>query len=112
MKRAGNALISALVLLLGRGQPHREKRIVPAQPPHPRAELAVLALFGLSSTAAMGFVGYQDGDAVVHFTRTRRRDHYFIEVAPARSPQALKWIQTAKGISVGHGPPPRRMGWS
>ncbi len=56
MKRAGNALISALVLLLGRGQPHREKRIVPAQPPNARAELAVLALFGLSSTAALGFV--------------------------------------------------------
>jgi len=62
-------------------------------------------------TAVKGFVGYQDGDAIVHFTRTRRRDHYLIEVAPARSPQALHWIQTAGGIAVGQGPPPRRMGW-
>ncbi len=63
-------------------------------------------------TAAMGFIGYQDGDAVVHFTRTRRRDHYLIEVAPARSPQALSWLGTARGISLWHGTPPRRMGWA
>ena len=63
-------------------------------------------------TAAMGFLGYQDGDAIVHFMRTTQPDHYLIEVAPARSPQAQIWLRTATGIAVGHGPPPRRMGWS
>jgi hypothetical protein len=63
-------------------------------------------------TAAMGFVGYQDGDAVVHFRRTGTPDHYLIEVAPARSPQALQWIRSARGMSVRPGPPPRRMGWA
>jgi ubiquinol-cytochrome c reductase iron-sulfur subunit len=56
VKRGGNLLISALVLLLGRGQPRRAGRIVPKQPSNARAELAVLGLFGASSTAALGFV--------------------------------------------------------
>jgi len=56
VRRARNALISAVVLLLGRGRPHKEARILPAQPPNARAELAVLGLFGLSSLAAVGFI--------------------------------------------------------
>jgi ubiquinol-cytochrome c reductase iron-sulfur subunit len=47
------------VLLLGRtrSQPgDRERRLVPERPPNPRAELAVLALLGLSSSAAIAFV--------------------------------------------------------
>ncbi|HEY2353609.1 MAG TPA: Rieske 2Fe-2S domain-containing protein [Gaiellaceae bacterium] len=58
MKRLGNAVIAALVLLLGRRRPRTEEetRILPEQPPNARAELAVLALFGLSSLAALGFV--------------------------------------------------------
>jgi ubiquinol-cytochrome c reductase iron-sulfur subunit len=54
-----NAVISALVLLLGRGRrrPRREEtRIVPAQPDHLAAELAVLALLGLSSFCAIAFI--------------------------------------------------------
>ena len=59
MSRARNAIVSALVLLLGRGRRRPspdERRIVPALPPNPAAELAVLALFGLSSLSALGFI--------------------------------------------------------
>jgi ubiquinol-cytochrome c reductase iron-sulfur subunit len=57
--RLRNAIISALVLLLGRRRrrPRREEtRIVPAQPDHLAAELAVLALLGLSSFCAIAFI--------------------------------------------------------
>jgi ubiquinol-cytochrome c reductase iron-sulfur subunit len=57
--RAKDWLLSGLVLLLGRGRrtPHGDAlRVVPKQPPHPRAELAVLALLGLSSLSAIAFV--------------------------------------------------------
>ena len=59
MSRARNAIVSALVLLLGRGRRRPspdERRIVPALPPNPAAELAVLALLGLSSLSALGFI--------------------------------------------------------
>jgi ubiquinol-cytochrome c reductase iron-sulfur subunit len=57
--RKRNVIISALVLLLSRARPRprpEETRIVPAVPPNPAAELAVLLLLGLSSLAALGFV--------------------------------------------------------
>jgi ubiquinol-cytochrome c reductase iron-sulfur subunit len=57
--RKRNVLISALVLLVGKGRrrPREdETRIVPAQPPNPAAELLVLLLLGLSSLGALGFI--------------------------------------------------------
>jgi quinol---cytochrome c reductase iron-sulfur subunit len=57
--RFRNAIVSALVLLLGRGQRRpkaEEARIVPALPSNPRAELVVLALLGLCSLSAVGFI--------------------------------------------------------
>ena len=59
MSRARNAIVSGLVLLLGRGRPrpHRDpSRIVPELPKNPAAELAVLGLLGLSALSALGFV--------------------------------------------------------
>lgn len=59
MSRFRNAVVSGLVLLLGRrGRRPREEeaRLVPALPPNPAAELAVLALLGLSSLCALGFI--------------------------------------------------------
>jgi ubiquinol-cytochrome c reductase iron-sulfur subunit len=52
-------ILSALVLLLGRGRsrPSRHaERIVPRRATTPGAELAVLALLGLSSLSAIGFI--------------------------------------------------------
>jgi ubiquinol-cytochrome c reductase iron-sulfur subunit len=57
--RLRNAILSALVLLLGRRRrlpSVAETRMVPALPPNPAAELLVLALFGLSSLSALGFI--------------------------------------------------------
>jgi quinol---cytochrome c reductase iron-sulfur subunit len=57
--RLRNAIISGLVLLLGRRRRRpkpEETRIVPAQPDHLVAELAVLALLGLSSFCAIAFI--------------------------------------------------------
>jgi ubiquinol-cytochrome c reductase iron-sulfur subunit len=58
MRRLANAIVSALVLLLGRGRRRRddEDRVIPEQPASLAAELAVLGLFGLSSLSALGFV--------------------------------------------------------
>ncbi|MGH3009361.1 MAG: Rieske 2Fe-2S domain-containing protein [Gaiellaceae bacterium] len=60
MRRLANALVTALVLLLGRRRRPRHdddpNRVIPEQPPNQAAELGVLALFGLSSLAALGFV--------------------------------------------------------
>ena len=58
MSRARNAIVSALVLLLGRRRRPKpeETRLVPALPPNPAAELAVLALLGLSTLSALGFI--------------------------------------------------------
>jgi ubiquinol-cytochrome c reductase iron-sulfur subunit len=59
MSRVRNAVVSALVLLVGRGRrrPSPEAtRILPAQPANPGAELVVLLLLGLSSLCALGFI--------------------------------------------------------
>jgi ubiquinol-cytochrome c reductase iron-sulfur subunit len=59
VSRARNAIVSALVLLVGRRRRRPkpgETRLVPALPPNPAAELAVLALLGLSSLSALGFI--------------------------------------------------------
>jgi ubiquinol-cytochrome c reductase iron-sulfur subunit len=60
VSRARNAIVSALVLLMSRRRRRRPKpeetRLVPALPPNPGAELAVLALLGLSSLSALGFI--------------------------------------------------------
>jgi quinol---cytochrome c reductase iron-sulfur subunit len=57
--RAKDWLLAGLVLLLGRGRPRRSspaERIVPRRSTTAQAELAVLALLGLSSLSAIGFV--------------------------------------------------------
>jgi quinol---cytochrome c reductase iron-sulfur subunit len=57
--RAKDWLLSGLVLLLGRGksrEPYDPRRIVPRRAAHPSAELAVLALLGLSSLCAIAFI--------------------------------------------------------
>jgi ubiquinol-cytochrome c reductase iron-sulfur subunit len=59
VSRFRNAIVSALVLLVGRRRRRptpEETRIVPGMPPNPAAELAVLALLGLSSLCALGFI--------------------------------------------------------
>ncbi|HZS31435.1 MAG TPA: Rieske 2Fe-2S domain-containing protein [Gaiellaceae bacterium] len=58
MRRLANAVVSLLVLLLGRGRrrPRGAERLVKEQPPNLAAELGVLALLGLSSLSALGFV--------------------------------------------------------
>jgi quinol---cytochrome c reductase iron-sulfur subunit len=59
VSRARNAIVSALVLLLGRRRrrpKQDETRIVRDLPPNPAAELAVLALLGLCSLSALGFI--------------------------------------------------------
>jgi ubiquinol-cytochrome c reductase iron-sulfur subunit len=60
MSRLRNGIVSGLVLLLGRRRSRRptpeETRIVPALPPNPAAEVAVLALLALSSLCALGFI--------------------------------------------------------
>jgi ubiquinol-cytochrome c reductase iron-sulfur subunit len=71
--RIRNAIISSLVLLLGRRRrrPTRdETRIVPAQPDHLAAELAVLALLGLSSFCAIAFILiYAFGESIPNETQ-------------------------------------------
>ena len=60
MAKAKDWLLSGLVLLLGRKRKLRPNesamRVVQKRPAHPRAELAVLALLGLSSLCAIAFV--------------------------------------------------------
>jgi quinol---cytochrome c reductase iron-sulfur subunit len=60
VSRVRNAIVSALVLLVGRRRRRPqtdETRIVPSGPPaSPGAELGVLLLLGLSSLAALGFI--------------------------------------------------------
>jgi hypothetical protein len=63
-------------------------------------------------TSAQGLSGYQDGDAIVRFERTDYDDHHLIEIAPSRSPQAIKWMNSATGVAQHGGTLPRRMGWS
>jgi quinol---cytochrome c reductase iron-sulfur subunit len=59
VSRVRNALLSALVLVVGRRRrrpPAEATRIVPEQPPNLGAELGVLLLLGLSTLAALGFI--------------------------------------------------------
>jgi ubiquinol-cytochrome c reductase iron-sulfur subunit len=61
VSRLRNAIVSALVLVVGRRRDRRgpkpeATRIVPALPTNPVAELAALALLGLSSFSALGFI--------------------------------------------------------
>jgi ubiquinol-cytochrome c reductase iron-sulfur subunit len=72
MRRVANAIVSALVLILGRRrrQPADDGRIVPAQPPNAGAEMAVLLLLGLSSLSALGFIlVYAFADSLPHVTQ-------------------------------------------
>jgi ubiquinol-cytochrome c reductase iron-sulfur subunit len=68
LSRVRNTILSGLVLLLGRRRRRPtpdETRLVPQQPPNLAAELAVLALLGLSSLSALGFILiYAFGDSV------------------------------------------------
>jgi ubiquinol-cytochrome c reductase iron-sulfur subunit len=59
VSRFRNAIVSALVLLVGRGRRRpkpEDTRIVRVLPPNPGAELSVLAMLGLSSISAIGFI--------------------------------------------------------
>lgn len=59
MNRARNAIVAAVVLLVGlrhRRPKPQETEPVPAVPPDPAAELAVLALLGLTSLCGLGFI--------------------------------------------------------
>ena len=74
MSRARNAILSGLVLLVGRRRRSKPKpeetRLVPAQPPNPAAELSALALLGLSSLSAVGFILiYAFGESLPHETQ-------------------------------------------
>jgi ubiquinol-cytochrome c reductase iron-sulfur subunit len=65
-------LVAAVVLLLGRGRakpPKEAERVVPAMPPDPPAELAALALLGLGSVFAVGFIVVYAVDSIPHKTQ-------------------------------------------
>jgi ubiquinol-cytochrome c reductase iron-sulfur subunit len=55
VSRVRNAILSALVLVVGRRR-RNAGRIVPAQPPNVVAELGVLLLLGLSTLSALSFI--------------------------------------------------------
>jgi ubiquinol-cytochrome c reductase iron-sulfur subunit len=72
MSRAKAFLIAALVLLLGRGRPKRERpehRIVPPGTPDRRAETLVLVLFGGVSVSAAAFIVFYAIDRLGHQTQ-------------------------------------------
>ena len=58
MSKARDVLVSGFVLLLGRGRrpPRSAARIVPEEPPNPRAELVVVALLFAAALLAAGFI--------------------------------------------------------
>jgi ubiquinol-cytochrome c reductase iron-sulfur subunit len=65
-------LVALLALLVGRGRraPRVDReRIVPEAPPSPRAELVVLALFGLTALSATAFVVVYALDRLSHQTQ-------------------------------------------
>ena len=73
MRSLGRWLVALVVLLLGRGRRpprvRREERIVPVEPPSPRAELLVLALFGAAALSAVAFVVVYALDRIPHQTQ-------------------------------------------
>jgi ubiquinol-cytochrome c reductase iron-sulfur subunit len=59
VSRARDAILSGLVLVLGRGRPKPPKtgdRVVPELPPSPGAETAAIVLFFVSAACAVGFI--------------------------------------------------------
>lgn len=73
MSRVRNWFVSAAVLLLGRGAkrplaPARE-RVVPLEPPSPRAELAVVGLLFAAALFAVGFIVVYALDRLSHQTQ-------------------------------------------
>jgi quinol---cytochrome c reductase iron-sulfur subunit len=73
VRAVGRWLVALVVLLLGRGRrPARiegEERIVSAEPPSPRAELLVLALFGAAALSATAFPVVYAFDRIPHQTQ-------------------------------------------
>jgi ubiquinol-cytochrome c reductase iron-sulfur subunit len=72
MSRIKAFLIAAIVLLLGRGRPKRERpqhRIVPAGPPERGAENLVLLLFGGVTACAVAFIVFFAIDKLGHQTQ-------------------------------------------
>jgi ubiquinol-cytochrome c reductase iron-sulfur subunit len=71
MTKLRDWLVAGAVLLLSKTRPSREdeERIVPAAPPDPRAERWVLALFGLATLSAVGFIVVYALDRLSHQTQ-------------------------------------------
>jgi ubiquinol-cytochrome c reductase iron-sulfur subunit len=73
MTRLKDALLAALVLVLGRRRPHRaddvEHRVVPRGPKEPGAELLLLALLGAASIASFSFIVVYAIDRIGHQTQ-------------------------------------------
>jgi ubiquinol-cytochrome c reductase iron-sulfur subunit len=72
MAKARDLVVSALVLLLGRGRrrpPKDAERLVPKLPPSPRAETAAIALFFVASLLAVAFVVFYAVDSLPHKTQ-------------------------------------------
>lgn len=69
MSRAKDFLVSATVLLMGRGRPSlpEQERIVPEEPGNPGWELVAIALFGLGALSAIAFpILYGLADHISH----------------------------------------------
>src|SRR5689334_7213292 len=82
MSRTRDAIVSALVLLLGRGRhrpPKDPERVVPALSPSPRAETAAIVLFFAASVAAVGFI---------------------VAYALAPMPHETQWLGLSLGLSL------------
>jgi ubiquinol-cytochrome c reductase iron-sulfur subunit len=70
VKRLRNAIVSVLVLVVGRRRRPDELWIVPQQPRNTGAELGTLLLLGLTSLAALGFIlVYAFADSLPHETQ-------------------------------------------
>ena len=72
MSRIKALLIAAIVLLLGRGRPRRERseaRIVPPGTPDPRAETLVLVLFAAVAVCGIAFIVVYAIDGIGHQTQ-------------------------------------------
>jgi ubiquinol-cytochrome c reductase iron-sulfur subunit len=83
VSRARDAILSALVLLAGRGShrpPKAGDRVVPELPPSPRAETAAIVLFFVAAACAVGFV---------------------VTYALAPMPHETQWLGLSIGLSLG-----------